>query len=115
MHLLHIAHQEDWHRALDAGAYTVSTRGRTLDDVGYIHASYPDQVQDVARYVYRDDPAPLCVLVLDEALIAHAGTKVELEDGGDGDLYPHIYGPIERSWVVDVRPATIDDGGRLRY
>ena len=115
VHLLHIAHQADWHRALDAGTYDVSTRGRALDDVGYIHASYPEQVQDVARYVFADDPEPLRILVLDEALVTGAGVRVELEDGRDGELYPHIYGAIDRSWVVDVRPAAFDDAGRLRY
>ena len=115
MHLLHIAHQADWQRALDAGRYEVSTRGRTLGEVGFIHASYPDQVQDVARYVFAGDPQSLCVLVVDEALVTGAGVRVELEDGGDGELYPHIYGAIDRSWVVDVRPAEFDDAGHLRY
>jgi len=115
VHVLHIAHQADWHRALEEGTYRVSTRGRTLDEVGYIHASYPEQVQAVARAVYADDPEALCVLVLDEALITDAGVRLELEDGGDGELYPHIYGPIDRSWVVDVRPAEFDEDGVLRY
>lgn len=115
VHLLHIAHQDDWHRALDAGTYDVSTRGRRLDEVGYIHASFPEQVQQVARQVYADDPDPLCVLVVDEALVTGAGVRVEIEDGGDGEMYPHIYGAIERSWVVDVRPAAFDDAGRLRF
>lgn len=116
MHLLHIAHRADWQEALrDGGRYTVSTRGHTLDDVGYVHASYPEQVDDVARYVYRDDPEELCVLVLEPALIRQDGVRVEHEDGGNGELFPHIYGPIERSWVVDVRPARFDDRGRFVY
>lgn len=115
MHLLHIAHRVDWQESLRDGTYAVSTRGRTLDEVGYVHASYPEQVDDVAGYVYRDDPEALCVLVLEESLIHHDGVRVELEDGGDGELYPHIYGPIDRSWVVDVRPAQFDGAGRFVY
>ncbi len=115
MHLLHIAHRADWQEALDRGRYARSTRGRTLEEVGYVHASYPDQVDDVAGFVFRDDPEPLCVLVLDEALVRQSGVRVELEDGGDGELYPHIYGAIDRSWVVDVRPARFDDAGRFVY
>src|SRR5690554_6146938 len=79
VHVLHIAHQADWHRALEEGTYRVSTRGRTLDEVGYIHAFYFEQVQAVARAVYADDPEALCVLVLDEALITDAGVRLELE------------------------------------
>jgi uncharacterized protein (DUF952 family) len=115
MHLLHIAHRADWQESLRNGTYAMSTRGRTLDDVGYVHASYPEQVDDVAGSVYRDDSEALCVLVIDEALIRQDGVRVELEDGGDGELYPHIYGPIHRSWVVDVRPAQFDDAGRFVY
>lgn len=115
MHLLHIAHRADWQDSLRDGTYAVSTRGRTLDEVGYVHASYPDQVDDVADFVYRDDPESLCVLVLEESLIHQSGVRVELEDGGTGELYPHIYGPIDRSWVVDVRPAQFDHAGRFLY
>jgi uncharacterized protein (DUF952 family) len=113
MHLLHIAHQADWQEALRTGTYTTSTRGRTLGEVGFVHASYPDQVAGVAERFYRDDPEPLCVLVIDEALVRAAGVRLELEDGGDGELYPHIYGPVDRAWVVDVRPARFDDAGRF--
>ena len=115
MHLLHIAHRADWQEALRDGTYNVSTRGRTLEEVGFVHASYPDQVADVAGYVYRDDPEALCVLVMEESLIHQSGVRLELEDGGDGELYPHIYGPIDRSWVVDVRPARFDHTGRFVY
>ncbi len=115
MRLLHIAHRADWRDALATGRYAVSTRGRSFDAVGFVHASYADQVQDVARSVYADDPEPLCVLVLDESLVRDAGVRVELEDGGDGELYPHVYAPLERAWVVDVRPAAFDAEGRLQY
>ena len=116
MHLLHIAHRADWQDSLREGStYAVSTRGRTVEDVGFVHASYPEQVDDVARFVYRDDPEELCVLVLEPSLIRQDGVRVEHEDGGNGELYPHIYGPIDRSWVVDVRPAQFDHAGRFVY
>ena len=115
MQLLHIAHRADWQDSLRDGTYTVSTRGRTLEEVGFIHASYPEQVAAVAQLVYRDDPEPLCVLILEESLIQQDGVRIALEDGGDGELYPHVYGPIRRSWVVDVRPARFDEDGRLVF
>jgi uncharacterized protein (DUF952 family) len=115
VHLLHIAHQADWQHALETGTYEVSTRGATLADVGYVHTSYPEQLPAVARAVYADDPEPLCVLVIEESLVLDAGVRIELEDGGDGELYPHVYGPIQRAWVVDVRPASFDAEGNLLY
>lgn len=35
------------------------------------------------------------------------------EDGGDGTLYPHVYGPIDPAWVTEVRPARFDESGRF--
>ncbi|KQR52713.1 hypothetical protein ASF88_14570 [Leifsonia sp. Leaf336] len=33
------------------------------------------------------------------------------EDGGNGELYPHLYGAIRPDWVIDVRPAGFDSEG----
>ena len=105
MEILHIAHRSDWERAEEAGSYTVSTRGLSLDSVGFIHASGADQVAGVARAHYADDPEPLVVLVLAVDRIVSSGTPVRYEDGGDGQDYPHIYGPILPAHVVAVLPA----------
>ncbi|WP_435737227.1 DUF952 domain-containing protein [Cellulosimicrobium sp. PMB13] len=116
MEILHVAHQEDWEAALRSGdAYQVSTRGASLDEVGFIHASYPHQLAAVAEFVHAGDEADLCVLVLDMDVIQAAGTRVVVEDGGRGQLYPHIYGPIEPRFVTAVRPAGFDEAGRFRW
>lgn len=112
--LLHLAHRDEWEAALRAGSYRVSTRGRTLDDVCFVHASRPNQVARVAEAFYADDPADLVVLVLDESAIRRAGVAVVEEDGGTGELFPHVYGAIDPAWVVEVRPAWFDDEGRFR-
>lgn len=113
--ILHLARRADWDAALTSGSYRVSTRGATLDQVGFIHASYPHQVAAVAEFVYADDDAELCVLVLDSDAIRAAGTPVRDEDGGDGTAYPHIYGPIAPAFVTDVRPAGFDAEGRFSF
>lgn len=102
---LHLAYRSDWQAALESGEYRISTRNATLGDVGYIHTSYREQLSRVAEFVYADDDHELCVLVLDENLIRADGVRVVDEDGGDGEFFPHIYGPIKPSWVVDVRAA----------
>jgi uncharacterized protein (DUF952 family) len=114
MGLWHLAHRTDWDAARTAGSYRMSTRGRTLDEVGYVHASRPAQLARVAEAVYVDDPEELVVLVLDESLVVASGTRVVEEDGGTGELFPHVYGPIDPAWVVDVLPAGFDEGGRFR-
>ncbi|GIG19411.1 hypothetical protein Cch01nite_01350 [Cellulomonas chitinilytica] len=114
MGLWHLAHRADWDAACAAGTYRVSTRGRTLDEVGFVHASRPAQLAHVAEAVYADDPEDLVVLVLDEALVGAAGVPVIEEDGGTGELFPHVYGPIDPSWVTEVLPARFDEHGRFR-
>jgi uncharacterized protein (DUF952 family) len=52
--ILHIALPDDWTAAREAGEYRVSTRGATLDDEGFIHCSYPRQLEGVANRFYVD-------------------------------------------------------------
>ncbi|WP_460519523.1 DUF952 domain-containing protein [Humibacter antri] len=115
MTILHLAYRSDWESALESGEYRMSTRGATLDDVGFIHASYPGQLARTAELFYADDDRELCVLVLDETLIRADGVRVIEEDGGSGELFPHVYGAIKPSWVVEVRPAGFDELKRFQF
>ncbi len=109
--LWHLAHRSDWEAAQAAGEYRISTRGRTLDDEGFIHCSYPHQLGLVARTFYADDPEPLVILELDRAALADRGVRVRVEDVG-GMSFPHVFGPIPPEAVVLVRPVELDaDGG----
>lgn len=111
--LQHLALLADWEAALGAGEYRVSTLGATLDEVGYVHASWPDQLDRVAAAVYTDVSAPLVVVSFDPAEIAAAGVQVREEDGGEGELFPHVYGPLRPAWAVDAAPARMV-AGRLQ-
>ena len=113
--ILHLAHRADWEAAVATGEYRTSTRGATIDQVGFIHASYPAQLARVAAAVHAGDDQELCVLVLDEGRIRADGARVVDEDGGDGELYPHIYGAIRPGWVTEVRPAGFDERGEFRF
>jgi uncharacterized protein (DUF952 family) len=111
--ILHLTRRSDWDSALATGSYRWSTRGRTYDDVGFVHASSRSQLPAVARFVFADERDVLCVLILDTDAITAAGTEVRYEDGGDCELYPHVYGPIDPAWVVDVMPAHLGSEGVL--
>ncbi len=108
MTIFHIAHAADWDAALTAGEYRVSTRGLGLDEVGFIHASTAAQVAGVAARFYRDDAETLVVLVLDESLI---DVPVRWEDGGNGELFPHLYGAIRPGFVTAIVPASFGADG----
>lgn len=100
--LLHLTEPRLWEAALAAGVYEGSTRGRGLAEVGFIHCSLPEQLDAVAARVYGDHPGPLVVLVIDADLV---GAPIRYEAPAPGaPEYPHIFGPLPTSAVVDVRP-----------
>lgn len=106
--IFHVATRADWLAAQRSGAYTTSTRGRTLAEEGFIHASRREQVQPVFDRYYTDAGEPLVLLVIDPDRL---GAEVRVEPVGD-DTYPHVYGPIEPAAVVDVH-ALDTDGRRV--
>ena len=99
--IFHIATAADWRRTLASGSYTTSTVGRTLEEEGFIHASRRDQVQGVFDRYYRGLGEHLVLLTIDPARLT--GVDLRVEAVGD-DTYPHVYGPINRTAVVDVVP-----------
>ena len=99
--IFHIATAADWRRTLESGSYTTSTVGRTLEEEGFIHASRRDQVQGVFDRYYAGLGQDLVLLTIDPTRLTEAEVRVEAV--GD-DSYPHVYGPINRSAVVDVVP-----------
>src|SRR3546814_8343498 len=69
MMIFHIALASDWAEAKAAGSYTVSTRGRTLAEEGFIHASRADQWTGVREAFYSDVTEPLLLLQIDTDLL----------------------------------------------
>jgi uncharacterized protein (DUF952 family) len=115
MEILHLACRDDWDRALAAGEYRTSTLGLSLDEVGFIHASTAAQLPTVASATFAETSQPLIVLVLDDDALRSAGTVVRYEDGGDGELFPHIYGPIRTDLVRATRLAHFDTSGAFVF
>src|ERR1700749_1882571 len=109
--LYHIANAPDWAQAQRDGEYRMSTRGRTLADEGYIHASTASQVLPVANAFYRDEPEDLLLLVLDPARMG-AGTGRE-HVPGSADPFPHIYGPLPVRPVRQALPLPRDETGQF--
>lgn len=100
----HITELAAWDAAVREGRYTRSTRGRSLEDVGFIHACFPEQVSMVAKNVYPDQPGDLVILEIDTARVEAAGVAVDIEaDDHGGDGYPHIMGPLPISAVLRMR------------
>jgi uncharacterized protein (DUF952 family) len=103
MRIFHIATLADWQEARRTGSYTTSTIGRSLEEEGFIHAAYDEQVPVVRDRFYADVTEPLVVLEIETDLL---GSQVREEPVG-GEVYPHVYGPIPASAVVAWRPARL--------
>ena len=111
--LYHIATAPDWAQARRDGEYRTSTRGRSLRDEGFIHASTAAQVLPVANAFYRDEQQDLILLVLDAGRI---GAEIRYEPvPAWTDPFPHIYGPLDVAAVVEAVPLERDAAGAFRW
>lgn len=93
----------DWARARLAGRYTTSTRGRTLEQEGFVHASRADQWRGVHARFYADVEEPLVLLEIDTALLGCPVVEEPGEPGGS-ETFPHLYGPVPVAAVVRAVP-----------
>ncbi|MEY9994162.1 uncharacterized protein (DUF952 family) [Streptomyces sp. V4I8] len=102
--ILHITERSLWDAARERGTYEMSTRGRTLQEEGFIHCSTRAQLPAVAAFLYGsyDGPDELVVLVVDPARL-DVPLKYEAPEPG-GEEFPHVYGPIPVEAVVEVEP-----------
>ena len=106
--IFHVASPDEWASAQSAGEYRRSTRGLSLEDVGYIHCSRHEQVAGVLSAFYAG-AGPLLLLSVDESRLS---AEWRVDEVSPGVFFPHVYGPINLDAVVAVTPLTpADDGG----
>ena len=101
MRIFHIATAPDWQAAQASGAYTTSTRGVTLEQEGFIHASRAGQWEGVRAAYYADADEPLVLLEIDTDLL-EVPVVEEIPAPGMTETFPHVYGAIPPSAVVAV-------------
>ncbi|NYJ02042.1 uncharacterized protein (DUF952 family) [Nocardioides thalensis] len=111
--IFHLALASDWEAAQGEGAYTISTRGRTLAEEGFIHASRADQWPAVRERFYADVTEPLLLLQIDTDLLDVPVVEEPAAPGGT-ETFPHLYGPLRVDAVVRALPlpeaGTTPDG-----
>lgn len=102
--ILHITTGVAWAKAKTNGEY----RASSLETQGFIHGSFRSQVVPVANYIFKMQ-SDLVLLELDPGKL---NSPVKLEDLlNEGELFPHIYGPINIEAVVAVHPFNCSNGG----
>jgi len=93
-----------------AGAWTGVFTGSPIDlHDGYIHLSTAGQVMATAARHFAGVDGLLLVAVTPGAL------DVRWEPSRDGDLFPHLYGPLPMSAVCWITPLPIGPDGRHAF
>lgn len=91
----HLAPLEAWHATDPTAPY----RATSLADEGFIHCTDGElELIATANRHYRADDRPFLVVELDLDLV---GSPWTVEDAGG--IYPHVFGPIDRAAILEVR------------
>lgn len=99
--VFHVADRSAW--AQDGTELTGSTRGRTLQEEGFIHLATAAQLPQVLDRYFADIRGQVLVLEIDPRALPHGALR--LDPVGD-ELFPHLYGPLPRGAVRSARPAS---------
>ena len=105
--LVHLCSNDEWKAAQRGGAL----RPESLETVGFVHLSTPEQVHLPANRLYagRTD---LVLLRIDPARLS---SPVRWEPGDptdpDGVVFPHLYGELPVQAVINVTPYLPDEAG----
>lgn len=101
----HLVPTQVWAGIGDSDWYTPEA----FDQDGFIHCTNGlDELVAVGNLFYTTDPRDFTVLVLNVPAIA---SEVRYDD--DGEVYPHIYGPLNTSSVLGELQVSRSDDGRF--
>jgi uncharacterized protein (DUF952 family) len=110
--IYHIASEQDWLDVQAAGEYRVSTRGRTLEEEGFIHCSQASQVAAVANRFYAG-ATRLVLLVIDPERL-RAELRYEHVPGSE-EPFAHVFGPLNTDAVIRVLPFEAGPHGSFTF
>jgi uncharacterized protein (DUF952 family) len=105
--IYHITQAARWAEAQAQGQYSADS----LATEGFIHCSTPAQVVATASRYYAGQPG----LVLLAIAPARVTAEVRFERAAyNGELYPHIYGPLNLDAVTAALPFAPEADGSFR-
>ena len=102
--IYHMCTAEAWQEAICAGSYH-----GTADDLrdGFLHFSTADQIGESARR-HRAGQAGLLLIAVESARL---GPRLKWEKSRGGDLFPHLYGPLDPAEVTSTHPLPLGPDG----
>jgi uncharacterized protein (DUF952 family) len=114
--IYHITSRSAWNDARERGEY----RAESLETQGFIHCSTEEQVVPVANKYYAAQHE-LLLLVIEPALLESDLRWEPPAEGApppgvpEGDLFPHVYGPINLDAVVKVFNLEASPDGKYSH
>lgn len=102
--IYHMCRAEEWVQALSDGSYPGSSQDRAD---GFIHFSTCDQVWTSAAK-HRRGQSGILLLAVDATAL---GEALKWEPSRGGQLFPHLYGPLDVEAVIETTPLPLDDDG----
>jgi uncharacterized protein (DUF952 family) len=93
MIVYHIVLPDDW-RGFTGDLY----RAASLDTEGFIHCSFAEQLDSVIGRYYADASSIIVLAVDTDKLMS----RLVNEPSTNREIYPHIYGPINRAAIVSA-------------
>ncbi|HXC28672.1 MAG TPA: DUF952 domain-containing protein [Stellaceae bacterium] len=102
--IYHMCRAGEWAAAIKAGSYCGSPQDLTD---GFIHFSTAAQIVESARKHRAGQEGLLLVAVEADRL----GDRVKWETSRGGDLFPHLYGPLDPGESTSVRPLPLSSDG----
>ena len=99
MLIYHIVLPEVWETFKDEYEY----EAESLQTEGFIHCSYRNQLDDVLQRYYKD-AGDVLILYINPHLLK---SELVAEPSTNREIYPHIYGKINKSAIVNVEERRI--------
>jgi uncharacterized protein (DUF952 family) len=102
--IYHMCPAEAWTEAVRQGEYRGGADDRRD---GFLHFSTADQVAESAR-CHRAGQAGLVLIVVESDRL---GARLKWEKSRGGDLFPHLYGPLDPAEVTSFHPLPLGPNG----
>ena len=100
MTIYHIVLPEVWEKFKNENFYAAES----LANEGFIHCSFAEQVEAVLQRYYSGKDKILLLEIEPEKLIS----KLFNEPSTGGEIYPHIYGQINKDAIVGIEERKLN-------
>ena len=102
-YIFKIIHKDEWQKVKESGAYSGSSKD--IKD-GFIHFSAEEQVKGTLEKYYSKQ-INLVLLKVETLKLDH----LIWEQASDGNMFPHLYSPLNLSNVTDEFEILLQDDG----